>query len=299
MKNKGVLCALLGGAIWGFSGTCGQYIFSFTNMNALTLTWFRLLVAGIVLTILSLIKYPEQVKKILSNKKDCLHCVLFATVGLLICQWSYLEAIQYSNSATATVFQYSGILFIMILTCLIKKRLPLIKEVIALGLVLLGVFFVATHGQTDGLVISDMALFWGFVTCMAMCSYSMLPGHLLSTYGASNVLGWSMLIDGILTTFMVKPWTLSLSIDFKLVVLVGFIVIFGTMIAFTLYMFGISYIGAMRASMIACVEPVVATITSFFWLHTSFTGLDLFGFICIVLGVLMINYQKEPVLQNE
>ena len=35
---KGILLALSGGELWGFSGTCGQYLFDYKNMNPEWLT---------------------------------------------------------------------------------------------------------------------------------------------------------------------------------------------------------------------------------------------------------------------
>ena len=45
---RGVACSALGGVCWGFSGTCGQYLFSRFGINSLWLTCIRLLAAGIV-----------------------------------------------------------------------------------------------------------------------------------------------------------------------------------------------------------------------------------------------------------
>ena len=45
---RGVACAALGGVCWGFSGTCGQYLFSRFEVSSLWLTCVRLL-AGVYL----------------------------------------------------------------------------------------------------------------------------------------------------------------------------------------------------------------------------------------------------------
>lgn len=293
MKNQGALCALFGGAIWGLSGTCGQFLFTNSALSPLALTWIRMLIAGIVLTLLSLVKDREKVEQIVTSKKDGIRCIIFAFAGLLVCQLSYLETIQYSNSATSTVFQYSGILFIMIVTCFLEKRTPYKKELFAVCLVLLGVFFVATHGNVSGLVISHNAFVWGVIGSVSMLLYSMLPGNLLNAYGAGNVVGWAMLLNGIVLTFVVQPWKLSISLNEMTAIVLVFMVLFGTIVAFTLYLTGVAKIGAMRASMIACVEPVVATVTSALWLGTHFTFMDLVGFLMIVFGVLLVNFKKQ------
>lgn len=41
--------------------------------------------------------------------------------------------------------------------------------------------------------------------------------------------------------------------------------------------------------MIACVEPVSATIISALWLKTKFTGIDIVGLIAILTAVLLLS----------
>lgn len=292
MEKKGFFYALLGGSLWGLSGTCGQFIFMNSSINAFLLTWIRMFIAGLFLTGMNLILDREPLLKILKNKKDCLRCLLFAFAGLLVCQLSYLETIQYSNSGTATVLQYSGILFILFVTCILEKRIPQVKEAIAVLLVLTGVFFVATHGQLTGLVVSNQALMWGMISSASMVLYSMLPGNLLLKYGASHVVGWSMCMIGIVLPIFSKPWEQSFHLSFSIgIALIG-VVVLGTILGFSLYLSGVAKIGAMKASMISCVEPVVATVSSAFCLHTNFTTPDLMGFLLIILGVLLVNYRR-------
>ena len=63
----------------------------------------------------------------------------------------------------------------------------------------------------------------------------------------------------------------------------------GTALAFTLYLQGVSDIGSVKASMIACVEPVSATTISALWLKTKFTGIDIVGLIAILTAVLLLS----------
>ena len=42
-KIRGFLFALFGGILWGFSGTCGQYLFTFEDLDSEWLTVTRML----------------------------------------------------------------------------------------------------------------------------------------------------------------------------------------------------------------------------------------------------------------
>nr|WP_296048704.1 EamA family transporter [uncultured Blautia sp.] len=62
----------------------------------------------------------------------------------------------------------------------------------------------------------------------------------------------------------------------------------GTALAFTLYLQGVSDIGSVKAGMIACVEPVSATVISALWIGTKFTAIDVAGLLAILAAVLLL-----------
>ena len=109
-KIRGFLFALFGGILWGFSGTCGQYLFTFEDLDSEWLTVTRMLFSGIILLGVSAISHREEMTAVWKNKKDAIRLVLFAILGLTNCQYMYLTAIAYSNAGTATVLQYLGCL---------------------------------------------------------------------------------------------------------------------------------------------------------------------------------------------
>ena len=61
---RGVVCAPMSGVCWGFSGTCGQYLFANHTITTLQLTCIRLLSAGVILMVFSLFKYRDTLKNI-------------------------------------------------------------------------------------------------------------------------------------------------------------------------------------------------------------------------------------------
>lgn len=292
-KIRGFLFALFGGILWGFSGTCGQYLFTFEKLDSGWLTVTRMLLSGIILLGVSAVNYRAEMKLVWKKKKDALRLVLFAVLGLTSCQYMYLTAISYSNAGTATVLQYLGPALIMIISCIMGRRLPSKKELCAILLAITGTFLLATHGNPSTLVISKEGLFWGLGSAVALVLYTMLPGDLISRYGSTVIVGFGMLIGGIFLFFVFGYWNYKIDFDVPLIMGVGAIVLIGTALAFTLYLQGVSDIGSVKASMIACVEPVSATIISALWLKTNFTGIDIIGLVAILLAVLLLSKKDD------
>ena len=92
---------------------------------------------------------------------------------------------------------------------------------------------------------------------------------------------------------LVRVWNIPVALDLKGWLAVGGMVVMGTIMAYTLYLQGVADIGSVRASMLASVEPVSATILSVIWLHTRFLLMDLIGFACILTTVFLLAKNKE------
>ena len=65
----GMLVTLLGGILWGFSGTCGQYIFQQEAASSQWVTCVRMLGAGVVLIALGLAKQGRSYAAVWRDKK--------------------------------------------------------------------------------------------------------------------------------------------------------------------------------------------------------------------------------------
>lgn len=103
---KGILLAAGGASLWGGSGAAAQYLFEQTSITTSWLVAVRLLLAGIVLTMVSLLKMPQQVRRIVSNRRHLVSLISFALLGMLNSQLTHFLAVKYSNAPTATVIQY-------------------------------------------------------------------------------------------------------------------------------------------------------------------------------------------------
>ncbi|WP_182436533.1 EamA family transporter [Clostridium fessum] len=52
---------------------------------------------------------------------------------------------------------------------------------------------------------------------------------------------------------------------------------------------GVSLTGPVRASVLACLEPLTAACLSAVWLNSVFTPAELIGFVCILATVLIMK----------
>lgn len=279
--------------MWGFSGTCGQYLFTYKNLDSAWVTVTRMIFAGLLLLALASVKQHNEMKQILRDKKDRRRLFVFSIFGLMFCQYSYMTAIAYSNAGTATVLQYLGPVLIMIVSCFLARKLPSGREVFAIILAVAGTFLLATHGKFHSLVISNLGLCWGLLSAVALMSYTMLPERIIGRWGSTVVTGYGMLIGGVFLFFATRYWTIHVTFDAGTILGLAAIILIGTALSFTLYLQGVSDIGSVKASMLACIEPVSATMISALWLGTDFTMMDFAGLASIITTVLLLT-QANP-----
>ncbi len=321
-SKYGALVAIIAAIFWGFSGCCSQYIFENFPVDAAHLTSFRMLSAGTIVVLAGFaaeaIKSRRQAKSadcsvmadagqkpaadvlpvnrlqdhgmlsIWTDRRSIIELCIFAVFGIMLCQLSYQKAIYWTNSSTATIIQYTGPVMIMALTCAMARRLPTRKEVTAIVLAMTGTFLLATHGDIHTMVITPRGLMWGILAAITMVTYNMLPQRLIKKYGSMCVTGYGMVMGGIVLTFITRAWEANWPLDLRLWLAFGGVVFFGTVLSFTMFLWGVAQIGPVKASLIASLEPVAATVIMIVWLHADFLFMDFIGFTCIFLTVFLL-----------
>ncbi|MGM9974225.1 MAG: DMT family transporter [Clostridiaceae bacterium] len=294
MKKKkiavsGIFYTLVGGILWGFSGTCGQFLFQNYGVNTRWLTSVRMVSAGIILIAIGLMKDRNNMIGIWKVRRDAVRLIVFAVMGLMFCQLSYMQAIAYSNAGTATVLQNLGPAVIMISSCIIMKKLPGKSEIVVITLALTGVLILSTHGNIHTMVITKEGLLWGILAAFGVALYTMLPVNIMKRWGSISVTGYGMFIGGMVLGIGSKAWRGYTPLDGRGIAALIAICFLGTVVAFTLFLQGVKIIGAVKASILGTIEPVSAAIIMVVWLNTELMWIDLIGFGCILTTVFILS----------
>ena len=72
----GALCCMIGATSWGFSGTCGEALFSSYPIDAAWVTALRMLGAGTILLLAAAAKGKLPVRALVQDKKAMAQMVL-------------------------------------------------------------------------------------------------------------------------------------------------------------------------------------------------------------------------------
>ena len=279
---------------WGFSGVCGELLVKRYAVDPEWLTSVRMILAGglLIAFILGRDKgLSDKHRQLLRTRADWVSMLVYTVFGLIANLYTYLIAVKSSNAGTATVLQYLGPILIVIWVCIRSKRRPHLTEVFAVLLALVGTAVLATHGNIGELVITPAALYWGLACAVALALYTLLPTKLIRKYSSDLVVCYGMLLGGTLMSLATMVWQVNVQTSAGFYLYMVGMVVLGTVVAFVLFLQGVQDIGAVNASLIACLEPVAASLFSFALAGTYFSGEDIAGMALIMCAVLAVGFQ--------
>ena len=292
----GYILAISGGIFWAVGGACAQLLFQDCHVISNWIVPVRLMAAGTILVIFSALR-GKDVLSIWKNKQDIKELFIFGLLGSAMCQYSYYTSIEYSNVALATVLSYMSPIPILLYMLFKEKRLPHLYETASVLLVVAGAYVCATHLEPGSLVITPKALFWGIVCAVTFAIYTVQPARLMAKYDIFGVIGWGMVVGGIATIVLFRPWTIAVEITGELLLYVAGVVLFGTIFSFCFYQAGARLVGSLTASILSAVEPIASMIISVLFLAVPLVLLDYVGFALILSTIPIIAlgdyyYQK-------
>ena len=309
-RTWGVISTLVGASLWGFSGTCSQFLLENYAISCLFITMVRMLGAGAIFLAVILIRSRGELVEALRDKRARYRFAVFGALGLYACQVTYVILIGFTNAGTATVMQGLNIVIIMLVSCILARKAPNAREFVGMLLAFAAIVLIATQGKLTELALSPVTLFWGLATASAAAAYSMLPVPLYDKFSSFTVVGCGMCAGGIVAAIV---WAAAFAfpsidavasagsamgsalvptLDVIGVAALATVVVIGTFLAFFLFLNGLSIVGAVQGSQLGAIEPVSATVCSAVLVGTAFSAFDWVGLVLMVATILIISSKK-------
>lgn len=285
---KGTLLIITGTVLWGASGVLSQHLFVDKMISAEWLVTIRLILSGIILLCVDALLHRGDIFSIWYTK-DKFALICFGILGMLGVQYTYFETIVHSNAATSTILQYLMPVFIVLYLLITTHRIPRKIELFSIFLAMLGTFLLVTKGQLNTLAISPAALAWGLTCAIFAAFYTLQPRQIIKRWRSTLVIGWGMLIGGIVMCFYQPFWEFTGIFDLDTAISFSAIIIFGTAIAFCAYLESTQYLSPTKISVFASLEPFSSIILSIIFLNINFGFTELIGAFIIIFAVTILN----------
>ena len=289
----GIILTLLGATLWGVSGTSVQFIGNFRNMNLEWLLTMRLITAGLLTVLYGWIRQGNAIFNVFRNWRDTLGLVIFGVFGMALCQYTYFRSIVIAGAGIATVLQYLAPSMIIIYLLMRYGKRPSTGEIISVILALAGtICLMGNNGFSFESFRSDV-LFWGLLSAVGVAVYSVSPVRLLATYGTIPIVGFGMLLSGLVAAALFQQPHSYATWDVWTVVGCFNVVFLGTIVSFNAYLEGVKRIGAVSGSILSSIEPISAAFFGWALLGNQFNWVGILGMAMIIATVIIIALEKR------
>ena len=289
----GIILTLLGATLWGVSGTSVQFVGNFRNMNLEWLLTMRLITAGLLTVLYGWIRQGSAIFNVFRNWRDTLGLVIFGVFGMALCQYTYFRSIVIAGAGIATVLQYLAPSMIIIYLLMRYGKQPSTGEIISVILALVGtICLMGNNGFSFESFRSDV-LFWGLLSAVGVAVYSVSPVRLLATYGTIPIVGFGMLLSGLVAAVLFQQPHSYATWDVWTVVGCFNVVFLGTIVSFNAYLEGVKRIGAVPGSILSSIEPISAAFFGWALLGNQFNWVGILGMAMIIATVIIIALEKR------
>ncbi|MEM3675640.1 MAG: EamA family transporter [Thermoplasmataceae archaeon] len=285
---RSLILAIVGASLFGVSGTLSSILFRVDGMPFSTLVSLRMLVAGVLALAIMRPSFPRI---------SLFNFLVFSIVGIFGVQITYLATISYSDAPTATLLQYLFFPMVMIYE-LARKRIKLsVAIIISLILALGGTFELTTsfpaHSAT--ILLNPLALLFGLLSALTAALYTIMSGPIVRQSKTLPAITWSFVIGGLFSiifsfnTSYLYFSRITMAELPGILILVILVAVFGTLVAFGLYIKSMQEITATQASLAGTMEPITAALSSSILLGVVLTGFQYLGGAMIIAAILVVQ----------
>ncbi|MDR7002016.1 DMT family transporter [Neobacillus niacini] len=293
-RHLGLIMIISGASLWGLSGPMIQWLFDQTDLTSEDYLVIRLLFAGI--TILGFLLFTKHnIFEIWKHPKDWIQLCIFAVIGMLAGQFTFIETLYKSNAVTATLFQFLGPIIITIYVAARKKKLPTTIQLLAVVAAVSGTSYLITNGSIENVILSKQAILYGILTAVTFAFYTLHPKSLIKQWGTLPIVGWGMLLGGVVLWGLKRDFSfhhVAQTLTNSTFTMLIMILLSGT-VSFLLYIGSLKYLTAIETGLLSSIEPLVAAFLSIVWLKESFGAYQLLGGAFIVVAVILLTIPER------
>lgn len=289
-RLKGIIMIIIGSMLWGATGPMMEWVLSSSYMSVSFMLTIRLLLAGFLI-LCFLVVTKRDIYAIWKQPYWWIKLVIFSVFGMLGVQYTFVAAIHASNAVLATLLQFLAPIFVVLYVSFSQKMFPPRYQIFGILGTLIGLFLLLTNGSISNLLVSPVALLWGLGVGLTFAFYTLYPTSVMNEWGVLVVIGWSMLIGGLLLGFSkgfweFKQYALLTESDTNLMLLA--IIFFGT-IAFILFLGSMKYISPVETSVLSSIEPLTAMLISVLMFGATLGAWQLVGIVTMLVCVTWLS----------
>ena len=298
---RGEIYLILGATLFAFNGVVAKVVLA-EGLSPWRLTQVRSGGAFLILIAFFLLFRRRDLR---ANRSEIPWLIAFGIVAVVLVQALYFVAIGRIYLGTALLIEFTAPIWILLfMRFVLKKQVDKLLWM-ALGLSFSGLMIVTQVWK--GLTLDGIGLLAAFLDSIALAGYFLIAEKLGKTKTGAVMTVWGFGIGSLIMAFMMPLWnfpteyfTRSMQLpefldQYSLPgwMLIGWVVVFGTLFPYLLVIAGLRILSASTASIIGLLEPVLASLFAWWFLSEVLNNVQLAGALTVVIGIFLANRARE------
>lgn len=285
MKKIAPLFIFLAGVLWGSMGIFVR-VLNGKGLFSMEIVGLRTIVTALAM-VLFLLGFRRKLLKI--KWKD-IWVFLGSGIGsILFFNYCYFRAITLTSLSVAAILLYTAPAIVMVLSFFLFKERFTGRKVIALLLTFAGCVLV-TGVLNEKAAVTGKGVLAGLGAGFGYALYSIFSRYAIDKgYHSLTITCYTFVIAAIGSLFLSDRGQV-LQVVLSSPAMLLFSIVFGllcTVVPYLLYTVGLNYVENSRASIIASVEPVAATLIGFFRFQEEISPMGIIGIILVLFAMLL------------
>jgi len=285
MPLSACLSILLAAALWGVIGVWNRTLMA-AGLSPTTIVVVRNLGGAALLAAIFAVKDRSVFRVRREHLKYFLGTGIVSVVLFTCC---YFTCQRVCSLAVASILLYTAPSFVVVLSAILWKEPITKRKLLALALTLMGCACVC--GVFAGnLNVTAAGVLLGLGAGFFYALYSIFGRYALAHYDSMTVTVWTFLFAGPASLVLVKPAELRIAFSAPLSWgMAVCLVVFSTVLPYLFYTKGLAKVESGAASIMASLEPVVASLVGIAVFHEPMTGLTALGIALVLSGVVILR----------
>lgn len=287
---RGYASVIVAALLWASCGTAGKALFN-AGMSPFVLVQTRVSLASLIMVVLLAAWRPSLLR---IRTRDIAFFLVFGSVFMALMQLSYFQAISRIQVAAAILVQYLAPVLVAAYSMVFWNERVTARKIIALVLSIAGCYLVVGGYSLALLSMNRSGILWALLSALAFASTTLLGEKGMQRHNPWTSLTYALLFSALSLNVVQKPLQIAaLSYTLPQWGAILYIVVFGTLIPFGLYLAGVNYIRSTRTIITATLEPIAAACMAFLLLGETLSPLQLAGGASVIAAIVLLQWERE------
>ena len=286
-RLRGYTLILIAATLWATLGIIFKVLISDYGLARITIAFFRASLPAALLLAALVFRRPDMLR---IAWRDVVLFLAFGSLGIAAFYISYITAIDLIGMSVAAVLLYTAPAWVAVISALFLGERMTTRKLVAVALATIGCALVARIYDVHGLQLNVWGILAGLSAGLTYALYSVFNKVGVRRYDGWTVLAYGLLLGAVFLAPLQSPqllldalrqpgavaWLMALALGPTI----------GAGLAFNA---GLRHIPVSSASVVATLEPVIASVLAFVFLRERLDPGQLIGGALILVAVISLT----------